>query len=206
MIDSSKTAILKQIGALLYVCFSFLLIKEDKPCVKKTIGALLGFLGIVAINFGGGRVQLQMGDILIIGASLCTVFSNVISKKLFSKVDPLGSTGISQLFGGIVLCIMGIMFGGNILFMLNGDIWLLLLICFFSVISYSLWFVSVKGGELSKLFIIKFLEPVFACVFSAIILHENVFRVQYIIAFLLISVGIVVSEKAGQKDLSESRR
>ena len=29
--DSSKTALIKQIGVLFYVCFSFLFIKEDKP-------------------------------------------------------------------------------------------------------------------------------------------------------------------------------
>ena len=47
----SKTAILKQIGALFYVCLSFLFFKEEKFSVKKIIGALMGLLGIVAINF-----------------------------------------------------------------------------------------------------------------------------------------------------------
>ena len=33
--DSSKTAILKQVGVLFYVCFSFLFFKDDKPTAKK---------------------------------------------------------------------------------------------------------------------------------------------------------------------------
>ncbi len=68
-------------------------------------------------------------------------------------------------------------------------------ICFASIFSYSIWFTVVKNGELSKLFIIKFAEPVFACIFGAILLGENIFKVQYILAFLLIAGGIYISNK-----------
>ena len=67
------------------------------------------------------------------------------------------------------------------------------LICIASVISYCLWFGAVKKGELSKLFIIKFAEPVFACIFGAIMIGEEVLKIQYLIGFLLISFGIYIS-------------
>lgn len=192
--DSSKTAILKQIGVLLYVCFSFVFIRDDKPTPRKITGAILGFVGIIAINTGNGKVSFNLGDALIIGASLSTVFSNVISKKLFLTIKPLAATGISQLLGGVILSIVGFVCGGNILFIGNGNIMLFALICVFSIVGYSIWFVSVKNGELSKLFIIKFLEPMFACVFSAAILGEDIFKLQYLAAFVLISLGIFISE------------
>ena len=50
--DSSKTAILKQIAPLLFTCFSFLFVKNEKFSVTKIIGALVGFCGIIAINTG----------------------------------------------------------------------------------------------------------------------------------------------------------
>ena len=53
----------------------------------------------------------------------------------------------------------------------------------------------VKKGELSKLFIIKFAEPMFACIFGALILGENVFSIQYLSSFFLICIGILVSNK-----------
>ena len=56
-------------------------------------------------------------------------------------------------------------------------------------------FKSSELKELSKLFIIKFAEPVFACIFGAILLGENIFRVQYVLAFLLIATGIYISNK-----------
>ena len=77
--DSSKTAILKQIGVLFYVCFSFLFFKEDKPTVKKFIAVIMGFAGILAINFSADGISFYIGDALIIAASFCTVFSNVVS-------------------------------------------------------------------------------------------------------------------------------
>ena len=68
-------------------------------------------------------------------------------------------------------------------------------ICLASIVSYCIWFIIVKDGELSKLFIIKFAEPVFACIFSAVLLGENIFRVQYLFAFILIMCGIIISNK-----------
>ena len=190
----SKTAILKQIGALFYVCLSFLFFKEEKFSVKKIIGALMGLLGIVAINFDFKSVSFSVGDVFIISASLCTVAANVISKKALKEVNPVALTGISQLFGGIVLLGIGKFLGGTMSFSLESSP-VMIYICIASIISYLLWFVNVKSGDLSKLFVIKFSEPVFACVFSAMLLGESIFNVQYLLAFVLISGGIYVVNK-----------
>ena len=193
--DSSKTAILKQVGALFYVCFSFVFIREDKPTARKIVAAAVGFLGIVALNISGGGLTFSLGDGLILGASFCTVFSNVISKKLFARVRPVTATGISQLFGGLVLLGVGLLMGGRVQFRLDSSLWIMVYICAASIVSYCIWFGIVKSGELSKLFIIKFAEPVFACLFGALLLGENIFRLQYLVAFLLISAGILISNK-----------
>ncbi len=197
--DSSKTAILKQIGALFYVCFSALFFKDDKLTLKKMIGVILGFVGIVAINASSDGISFQMGDAFIIAASFCTVFSNVISKKVFDKVEPVTATGCSQLFGGIVLLITGAMMGGSMNINSSEAIGVMTYICFASIFGYCIWFVTVKKGELSKLFIIKFAEPVFASLFGAVLLNENIFRWQYAAAFVLIASGIFVSQMKSYK-------
>ena len=190
--ESSKTAIIKQIAPLLYVCFSFVFFKEDRFSVKKLVAAVMGFAGIIAINYGSGKINFGAGEMLILLASFCTVFSNVIGKRAFRSVNPVAGTGISQLFGGIVLLIAGIFAGGKMEINTSP---VFAYICIASVISYCLWYTVVKNGELSKLFIIKFAEPVFACVFSAILLDENIFKLQYLVALLLISGGIYISNK-----------
>ena len=191
--DSSKTALIKQVGALFYVCFSFLFIKEDTPTVKKIVAAAVGFLGIIVLNINSEGFSFALGDLLILCASFCTVFSNVISKKVFVKVSPITSTGISQLFGGAVLLAVGFAMGGNVHFRWDSSLLIMAYICSASIVSYCVWFGIVKSGELSKLFIIKFAEPVFACIFGALILKENIWKIQYLVAFLLISGSIWIS-------------
>ena len=190
----SKTAILKQMGVLFYVCFSFVFFKDDKFSVKKIVGALMGLLGIIAINCDFKSISFNIGDVFILSASLCTVASNIISKKTFKEVNPVALTGISQLFGGIVLLVIGKCLGGTMTFSLETSP-VMIYICIASIISYLLWFINVKSGELSKLFVIKFAEPVFACIFSAMLLGENIFNIQYLLAFILISGGIYVVNK-----------
>ena len=197
MTDGSKTAILKQIGVLFYVCFSALFFKDDKITLPKIIGVILGFVGIIAINSGAGGLTFNIGDAFIILASFCTVFSNVISKKVFKEVDPVVSTGVSQFFGGIVLLIVGLIMGGSV--NLTHSYWIFIYIILASTISYCMWFTIVKSAELSKLFIIKFAEPVFAAVFGAFLLGENILKWQYLIAFVLISAGISVSNLKNKK-------
>lgn len=192
--DSSKTAILKQIGVLLYICFSFLFFKEDRPSVKKVLAALMGLSGIAVINANPGGISFNIGDILIIGASCCTVISNVISKKVFTTVKPVTATGVSQLFGGIVLLAAGKMAGGSINFHI-GQSAVFVYICLASVISYCIWYMVVKQADLSELFIIKFSEPIFAAVFGALILNENIFKIQYLLAFILIGGSIFITNK-----------
>lgn len=200
MTASSKTAIIKQIGTLLYVCCSFLFFRSDRLTVYKLVGAGIGFLGIIAINLdGGGGFAFGMGDVLILGASFCTVISNVISKKIFDRVEPIASTGVSQLFGGLILLFTGLFMGGSCDLTGHGALPILLVICAVSVVSYCVWYVTVRRAELSKLFIIKFTEPLFACVFSALLLQENILRWQYLAAFVLIAGGILISHMEKRK-------
>lgn len=194
--DGSKTAILKQLGAVFYICFSALFFPDDKLSFKKIAGLILGVCGIIAINADSSGISIHVGDILIIAASFCTVFSNVISKKVFHFVEPIVSTGVSQLFGGIVLLAVGAMSGGNVGAVIPktaGQLSTFAVIIVASIISYCLWFITVKKENLSKLFIIKFAEPLFAAIFGWILLGEDIFNLNYIAAFLLISVGIVVA-------------
>ncbi len=203
MTDSSKTALLKQAGALIYICFSFLFFKDEKFSIFKIIGAIIGFCGIMAINMSSSRVEFSFGDILILCASLCTVVSNIISRRSAQSSSPLWITGISQLFGGVILFIVSLLLGGVLpQFTVAGSL-VFAYICVASITAYTLWYHILKTNELSKLFIIKFAEPLFACVFGAILLGENIFRLQYLAAFVLISSGIIIGHHTSRKRVSQ---
>ncbi len=193
--DSSKTALIKQLASLLYVCFAFLFFKNEKFSAWKTVGAVIGFLGIVAINFDGGSIRFSAGDLLIISASVCSVVANVISKKILVNNSPFWVTGISQLAGGIALMVAALIMGGNMLsFSLQG-LGVFAYICTASMVAYLLWNYILRTSDLSYMFIIKFTEPLFACIVGAILLHEDIFEWQYLLAFILISSGIILGIK-----------
>lgn len=190
MTDSSKTALLKQLGSLFYICLAFLFIKGERFSVYKIIGAVLGFGGIIAINFNGGSFSFAVGDILIILASVCSVVATVLSKKCVRNISALWITGISQLFGGIALLIAGLLMGGALPHFTFRATLVFAYICTASIVAYVLFTRIQKDASNSRLLIIKFAEPLFACIFGAILLGEDILKLQYLLAFLLISAGI----------------
>lgn len=138
-------------------------------------------------------------DILIICASVCTVVANVISKKSVEGNSPFWITGISQLVGGLILFVAAIIMGAESLNFTIKSTAVFMYICLASIVAYTLWYYILKNNSLSKLFIIKFAEPLFACVFGAVLLGENIFKIQYLLAFVLISGGILLGNRSEEK-------
>ena len=193
MADSSKTALLKQAGALLYIVFSGFFFKDDALTLPKLLGALIGFSGIVVLNIGSDGISFGLGEILILLASVCTVASNIVGKHLYATKAPIAAMGVSQLFGGAVMLLIGALSGGSMAVAKNSAFPIIGYIIFASSVSYCIWAMLVKAGKLSGLFIIKFLEPIFACVFGWLLLGEDILKWQYLFSFLLVAIGISIS-------------
>lgn len=199
--DSSETALIKQLGVLLYVCFAFLFFKDEKFSVLKILGAIIGFCGIIAINYNPDGIHFSSGDILIVFASFCTVISNVITKKTVSGNSPFWVTGISQLSGGCILLITALCLGAKFPVFTLPSTLVFAYICAASIAGYTLWYYVLSKDSLSKMFIVKLSEPLFACVFGALLLGENILKIQYLIAFILIAVGIILGNKSEKKSI-----
>ena len=195
MTDSSKSALLKQVGSLVYICFAFLFIKDEKFNKFKLVGGIIGFIGIIAINFTGGGFKLEIGDVLILLASACSIVSTVMSKDNVADTSPLWNVGISQLIGGVILLIAGLVMGGKIPDFNLRAILVFAYISAASIIAYVLFNHVQKYSKNSTLLIIKFAEPLCACIFGAILLGEDILKLQYLIAFVLISLGIFLGSK-----------
>jgi len=197
--DGSKTALIKQLGPLIYVCFSFLFFKNEKFSILKIAGAVLGFCGIIAINYTPAGIRFSTGDIVILLASVCTVVASILNKKTVANNSPFWITGISQFSGGIVLLAAALIMGGKIPVFDWKAALVFLYICSASVCAYVLYSFLLRTRSLSEMFIIKFAEPLFACLFGAVLLGENIFKLQYLLAFLLISGGIILGNKSEGK-------
>lgn len=190
--DSSKTALLKQLGALLYLCTAPIFIKDERFNKFKLIGSLIGFGGIIAINFGTDFSAIAIGDIVIVLASICSVISMILTKRIANNTSAFWATGISQLGGGLVLLTAGLIMGGRIPQINAKAVLVFAYICVASIVAYVTFFYCQRKFATSKLLIIKFTEPLFACIFGALLLGEEIFKLNYLIAFILICLGIAI--------------
>ena len=200
LVDSSKTAILKKVGELIFICFSFLIIREEKFAVTKIIGGLIGFAGIVALNItSDGKISFSLSDGMIILASISGICASLFCKKAIQKTNPIMVTGVSQLFGGIVLIALAKLLNAPPISFNTEGVLILCCICLVSIVSYCIWYYAMGKVLLSKMYILKFAEPFFACIFGALMLKENIFTLQYLIAFILIITGVSIGIKSKPK-------
>ncbi len=191
--ESSKSSVLKQIAFLVVPGIAFLFRKEDHFSLRKVFAAVLGFAAVIAVNLEDTSFVIGVGEILIILASFSSMFGQMISKNVYDKHDPAYIVAHSQLFGGIVLVAAGVLFGGRIGTVTPQSIAVLGYICFASITANLLWNTLIKYNDMSKLAVLKSMDPLFASLFSALLLGENVWKPTYLLAVACIVLAIAVS-------------
>ena len=196
--QSAKSAIVKQVGFLFLSCFSFLFVRKERFSWKKPICGLLGFAGIIVTGLDGG-FSFAMGDALIVAASLCSAVSTILTKNAVERVSAVKLVAYSQLIGGAFLCVCGLLAGGRLRHLDLRAVLVMLYICAATVIAYVLWNVCVKYNNVAKLAVIRFSVPLFAVAFSGILLREQIFKWNYILALLIILSSILLNELPWKK-------
>ena len=199
MTDSGKTALLKQLAVAFFIPLSFLFVKGERFKPSNILSAALCLAGIVVLNVGKLGFAFGLGEAMIVAASFCSVISNVVAKKSMTTVDPLAMAGYSQAFGGVILLLFGLSLGGRCHPVSGGSYLVFGYICAASIVSYCLWYTVVKKADLSLLFIIKFMEPMFAALIGALVLKENPFTASFLGAFALIIVAVLATKLEGKK-------
>ena len=117
----------------------------------------------------------------------------ICTKKATRTTSPVQIVAYSQLTGGIVLLASGIALGGKLVNIDVKSILIFAYICLASIAAYSLWNILIKYNDLSKLSVIKFTEPLFAVIFSGLMLGEKIFRISYLVSFIIILAAILIS-------------
>ena len=189
--EGSKSAIIKQMGYLFLSCFAFLFDKSDRFTPQKAVAGALGFAGIVATAFDGSGVYFGIGDLLLLVASACSAYGAVISKRATHLIAPTRFVAHTQLLGGAFLLSVGLLLGGRIGHIDLRGVLVFLYICAASIVAYVLWNYLLKQGSLSRLSVIKFTEPLFAVLFSGVLIGERILRLSYLVAFLLMLAALL---------------
>lgn len=197
-----KGSIINSIGNFFAVILAHFMLKNDKITAKKLLGCLLGFAGVVLCNFTEGGIDFNisfMGEGFILIAAFCFALGSVMTKKVTKNAEPFTVTGIQLFFGGVLLTISGLVFGGSLEYTGIKALLMLLYLAILSSVAFSLWSQLLKHNPVGKISVYCFLNPVFGVILSGIFLGEDIFNWQSLVALILVSIGITIVNISDKK-------
>jgi len=195
---AAKSAILSCSGAFLAVLSAPVLVKGEKLTARKVIGCLIGFLGVVVVNGISGLTAdssfTLMGEGCVLISALAFGLGSAWSKTVAVNATsaPTTVTGYEMLIGGALICLIGPFAGGKLTI---ASPYAIPMMCYLSVLSalaFSLWTLLLKHNDVGKVAVYNFLVPIFGTAFSGLVLKENIFTAQNLIALALVSTGVII--------------
>lgn len=194
--EGSRAAILNSLSVFAVVIFACLFFKSDRFTMRKIIGCIMGFAGILLLNLGNkesGRFT-WLGDGMIVLNALSGAAASLLVRGLGKRIDVFVGTGIALAVGGILLILPGILYGGTLpRITLLGCVYLLLLISI-STTGFALYNKLITCNPVGKVAIYNSLIPVVGAVTSCLCLGEQ-FYAKYLVAGVLAAAGIYIINK-----------
>ncbi len=190
-------AIITGLGNFIAILMSCLIFRMEKMTKQKTIGCILGFLGIIIINVFGssaaGGIHF-MGEGFLLISQVCYACSTVMIRVFSKKASPVLLSGYQFFIGGILLSLCGLLMGGDLSGInLHAGI-LLIYLALVSAVAYTLWSVLLSHNPVSSVAIWGFINPLASVMLSALILGEykQAFNLGSLTALLCVCVGIFI--------------
>jgi drug/metabolite transporter (DMT)-like permease len=193
---ASKTSIVMALTPVFVALLSSLL-KQEKIHWAAWMGIIISFVGfylVITKEHGQFRLTWQFirGDLMIFLGNLCWAIYTVFSRPLLSRMSPLKLTAITMAIGALFYLPFSI---PDMISLRYADVSLkawgyLAYSCLFAlVISYLIWYISVKRVGNTKTAIYSNLTPVFTVIFAYLFISETVTLFQAAGA-LIIFVGV----------------
>lgn len=200
-----KSSVLVSLNVFLSLIISALVFKMEKLTAAKLLGVVVGFAGVVIINFeAGGFAGFSInGEGAIIFSAFAYSVSSVLIKKYSVSENPVMLSGWQFLVGGIVMIAGGLAFSGRVDTSLSiVNFAALLYLALISAVAYTVWGLLLKHNPVSKVAVIGFTNPVFGVLLSALLLGETAeaFSFKNLVSLVFVCVGIyIVNAKLGKK-------
>ena len=132
------------------------------------------------------------GDGMILLNACCTAFGGLITRVISRKMNITRATGYSMQIGGGLLIAAGLLAGPNRPWTITAKgIFVLLCLITISAVCFGIYNALLSVHPISEIAIYNALIPVLGVIFAALLLHEEL-KVQYIIAVILVAIGIHV--------------
>ena len=196
----ARSAILNSLSVFSVVILACLFFKSDRMTIRKLMGCMIGFAGILALNIGGERSGsgfTLMGDGMIVLNALSGAAASLLARGLGRRVNVFVGTGYSLALGGLMLMVAGLFLGGSIPYVSALGITYLLLLIAISTVGFTLYNKLLTCNPVGKVAIYNSLIPVVGAVTSCLCLGET-FYWKYVLAGSLATAGICIINRGKQ--------
>ena len=191
--EGARAAILNSLGVFTLVLLACAFFKSDRLTPAKILGCVIGFVGIMVLNVGGGAGGgfTFMGDGMIILNAMCSAFAGLMTRGLGRHANVFAATGYSLAIGGVMLLLPGLLMGGTLPFVTATGVGILFLLICISTLGFTLYNKLLSCNPVGKVAIFNSLIPVVGAVTSCLCLGEP-FYWKYAVAALLAMTGIYI--------------
>lgn len=188
-----KGSILNATQTFFSVLLAHFLYHNDKLTLNKSIGCLIGFLGVMAVSFKPGQLDLNftlLGEGFVIISAFMLSACMIYGRKISQKMDSVVMTGYQLSIGGGALVVAGYVCGGQ----LGEFSWqasaLMAYLAALSSAAFALWAILLKYNRVGLVSVYNFMIPIFGAVLSAIFLDEKIMEWKNMFALLFVCGGI----------------
>lgn len=213
-LPSGLFSVIVYLQPVLVVLLAWLWLKESLTLMK-TVGMIIGFLGVVAVSFDGisGQVSLY-GILLAFITGLGWAIGTVYVKKTSGIVNGLWLVAIQNIIGGIVLSGLGL--GVENVSDIQWNLPFLSILLFGALLGVTgataVYNKLMRSGESSKVSSFTFLVPLIAVLLGTIFLQEP-FTLSLLVGLVLILLSIYIinrkpaskEEKSGEYQLEKQK-
>lgn len=187
-----KGSIMNATGTFFSVLLAHFIYQNDKLSYNKTLGCVLGFAGVMVVNFNSGMdfSFTLAGDGSVVLAAFILSAATLYGKRISQTVDPTVMTGYQLGMGGLALVAGGYLTGGSLTVHGVSSVAILGYLTLLSSVAFALWSILLKYNRVGMIAPFNFLIPVSGAVLSSIFLGENILEWKYAIALVLVCSGI----------------
>lgn len=156
------------------------------------------FIATTDLKLSSTILQLNTGNLLILGAMFMWAIDNNISRRLTTVIDPAKIAMVKSLLGGLVILAIALAFGKwNDIVSIRPDLWLIIIGMSASGFGGALllFLQGIKRIGTVKTMSVFSLVPVFGIVIAAIALGESISYFQMIATGLIIGGILLVSRR-----------
>jgi len=200
-VPSGLASVLFGVYPFFVAIFSYFMIPNEKIGIGKTVGMILGFLGIIIIfsdSFSFTLSDYLLGMFAVMLSGIMQAYIAVTLKKYGKHLNPLSMNFIPMLIAGITGTLIGLFAEdfSKVSIEENGILAVLYLAIFGSVVTFTSFYWLMKRINVVILSLIAFITPIVALLLGWIFYNE-VFTTHHLVGSALVLIGLLIANLYG---------